>query len=96
MTDLAKRIEETQIETGSLGIFWLAQAGFETSVGASRAQEQPTTLLVDFGRASEDLRRQLLQALGLSQAAVRVGSGAVAPADFRLVLGDDYDPCFAP
>lgn len=74
----------------------LNYAGYQTLLSSTTPGYSPTTLLYDLTLAQSPTKSQELLALfGLSQANLRnepVG-GEVA---YRLVVGDDFYPCFSP
>lgn len=73
----------------------LAYAGFAAHVGAPTGGGGPTHL-IDYGLTGPEVREQLRALLGLSPAAVVLQPSNPSPFHFRLVVGDDYRPCFDP
>lgn len=74
----------------------LEYAGLATVIGPTSARREPLTSLVDFGRGSDDDRRRLLRALGLDEGSVVHLQDPESPAPFRLLVGENYNPCFDP
>lgn len=73
----------------------LTYAGFEPRV--LRMQAEPSrTHLIDYGLAPSKTRLDLLSALGLPAGALTEAEGESDGAAFRLVVGNDFDPCFNP
>ncbi len=73
----------------------LTYAGFEPRVLRLEAEPRATHL-IDYGLAASDASLDLLSALGLPASVLTEAEGSSDGAAFRLVVGDDYDPCFNP
>jgi hypothetical protein len=75
----------------------LHYAGYETVILSPGGETVEQTTLYDFrGGDLDDLAEALLEALGLGDSRWDPESDPEHEADFRLVLGEDYDPCFNP
>ncbi len=81
---------------GTLAAARLEHAGFETHVATEAEAPGTPTHLIDFGQIDGSARDQLVQDLGLNPAAVVAQPEAPSIFPFRLVVGDDYNPCFDP
>ncbi len=73
----------------------LNYAGFEAYIGNATVDPGPTHLL-DYGLAPAEDAERVLSALGLSPARLVHLADPSSPFPFRLVLGEDYNPCFNP
>jgi LCP family protein required for cell wall assembly len=75
----------------------LHYAGYETVILTSGGETVEQTMLYDFrGGDRDDQADTLLEALGLGDSRWDPESDPDHETDFRLVLGEDYDPCFNP
>jgi len=75
----------------------LNYAGYATSLGKADNREHPITLLYDLTKNQDGQRLERLKALfGLSDANVVKTPGFEYPADYVLIVGADYQPCFSP
>jgi hypothetical protein len=72
----------------------LTYAGFETRLLRTGAAGS-LTRVIDYGLADPSQRTNLLSALGLPASAVENGTSD-GQAAFRLIVGDNFDPCFDP
>jgi LCP family protein required for cell wall assembly len=75
----------------------LNYAGYAARISAADRQDYGTSLLVD-ATVSQDpaTRDEILAVLGLSSANVVSAPDANSTAQYRVVLGFDYQPCFQP
>lgn len=85
----------TQEDWPQLASERLAYAGFEARVLQSE-QSPASSHLIDYGTAPSEQRAQILAALGLPPDDWSSGEAATTNADYRLIVGDDFDPCFDP
>lgn len=75
----------------------LHYAGFDTLIEPADDLNHTQTLLYDLTvEQDEDLGRAILRALGLPNSSLIHSPEPESAAPFRLVLGQDYDPCFNP
>lgn len=74
----------------------LTYAGFKTRILPGSLPSIRRSQLRDYGLAGIDRRNQILSALGLPASIVEGTSETSGDAAFRLVVGDDFDPCFDP
>ncbi|HSB90762.1 MAG TPA: LCP family protein [Anaerolineales bacterium] len=74
----------------------LAYAGLEAEPGPATSQREPVSLLLDYGQATDEQRQVALNALGLSPASVVEMDDPSAATPFRLLVGENYNPCFDP
>ncbi|NJN44178.1 MAG: hypothetical protein HC806_05270 [Anaerolineae bacterium] len=74
----------------------LNYAGYQASSVVSEIPNENNTLLYDFTLDQDIVKsRELLALFGLSEASLRnEPKGGEVP--YRLVLGNDFSPCFAP
>jgi len=72
----------------------LTYAGFETRLLRSGTNSS-TTRLIDYGLADGSQRLELLSALGLPASVVESAAND-GQAAFRLIVGDNFNPCFDP
>jgi LCP family protein required for cell wall assembly len=79
-----------------LAVERLEYAGLEAVTGPTSPRREPLSLLLDFGRATDDERNAALQALGLTEASVVPLDDPSAASPFRLLVGENYNPCFDP
>ena len=81
----------------SLAADRLHYAGFETSLGTTDQTDHKHTQLFDFSAGGNpELAGELLQILGLPSSSYVSSPDPGSPTGFRLVLGEDYNPCFNP
>ncbi|HET7009718.1 MAG TPA: LCP family protein [Anaerolineales bacterium] len=80
----------------SLAVDRLEYAGMAATLGGAADEREPISLLLDFGQAGDEERLRVLRALGLRESAVVPSADASAPAAFRFILGENFDPCFDP
>ncbi|HJW90973.1 MAG TPA: LCP family protein, partial [Anaerolineales bacterium] len=75
----------------------LHYAGFPTQIGVPDGQDHVQTSLYDF-RVAQDPERSthLLSSLGLPETHLVASPDLTSPVPYRLVLGEDYQPCFDP
>lgn len=75
----------------------LHYAGYETRIVPSEVNTVSKTNVIDYtGGGEAEPLAFLLKYLGLSANRVHQANADDSQAAFRLVLGDDYDPCFNP
>ncbi|MEJ5223275.1 MAG: LCP family protein [Anaerolineales bacterium] len=75
----------------------LNYAGYATTFAPADNREHAVSLLYDF-TPEQDLQRRaaLLALLGMSESSVVSAPGWEYPANYVLVVGSDYQPCFDP
>jgi hypothetical protein len=71
-------------------------SGFEAISVRAEAEANAPTHLIDYGSASEQIGSDILSILGLSSSRLTKSPDSASTADFRLVIGEDYSPCFDP
>lgn len=81
---------------GTLAAERLIYAGFDAYAGLEVDEPVSRSQLIDLGLASEEERQAVLQALGLRSSAVQSASDPTSNFAFRLIVGQDYRPCFDP
>ncbi len=75
----------------------LHYAGFETRLASADSPPQEHTQLYDLTSAQDPTQsRALLEALGMPASSLVSSPEPLSPVAYRLVLGNDYDPCFNP
>ena len=74
----------------------LTYAGFGAYPAEPEADAPATSILVETHAGDPTLRERLRAALGLSATSLVLQPEASAPFPYRLILGDDYRPCFDP
>ena len=75
----------------------LNYAGYKINLAASDQNNYPTSLLYDFTQAQDPNKlASLLAILALPQSAAVSLPQPGAPADYILIVGSDYKPCFNP
>lgn len=74
----------------------LEYAGLEAAAGPTDPQREPLSLLLDYGRATSEERHAILRALGLTETSVVPLDDPSSSAPFRLLVGENYNPCFDP
>jgi hypothetical protein len=79
-----------------LAVERLEYSGLEAATGPTSPQHEPLSLLLDFGRATGEERNAALQALGLTEDSVVPLDDPSAASPFRLLVGENYNPCFDP
>ena len=79
-----------------LAVERLEYAGLEAAFGPAYPQREPLSLLLDSGRATSEERNAVLRALGLTGASVVPLDDPSTTALFRLLVGENYNPCFDP
>jgi polyisoprenyl-teichoic acid--peptidoglycan teichoic acid transferase len=81
----------------SLAANRLNYAGYETHLLPADRQDYATSVLVDLTAAQDPpARSAILNSLGLYSATVMSAPDPNSPTQYRLVLGNDYQPCFQP
>jgi LCP family protein required for cell wall assembly len=86
----------SQAHWGELAAERLEYAGFATHVGSHSPSSGSSTHLIDYGLAQDGPAGEILRAFGLSDSQLTAEPDPTSPFAFRLVVGDDYDPCFDP
>ena len=81
---------------GALAAERLNYAGFDAFVGPEASAPTSTTQLIDFGLATAEESQAILRAFGLGSEQLASSPDPSSPFVYRLVIGDDYDPCFDP
>jgi LCP family protein required for cell wall assembly len=81
---------------GNLAAERLNYAGFQAFVGSLEPTDDPSTYLIDFGLAPLEASGEILAAFGLSDSRLVHLPDSASPFAFRLVVGDDHNPCFDP
>ncbi len=81
---------------GELAAERLEYAGFATHVGSHSPSSGSSTHLIDYGLAQDGTAGEILRAFGLPESQLTIQPDPTSPFAFRLVVGDDYDPCFDP
>jgi len=74
----------------------LLYAGFDAALVEGEPSPDGASHLLTPAGASLDAQTSILTVLGLTERAVVVQPEADASAQFRLQVGDDFDPCFDP
>jgi LCP family protein required for cell wall assembly len=85
-----------QAHWGALAAERLEYAGFATHVGSNSPSSGTPTHLIDYGLAQDESAEEILQSFGLPVSRLISEPDPTSPFAFRLVVGDDYDPCFDP
>lgn len=93
-----------QVENGTPWRGWemlvtarLNYAGFQTHIVPIERHDVLQTLLIDLTPNQDPQARQiLLQALGLDPSRLLAQPTNAAPIAYRLIIGQDYQPCFEP
>jgi LCP family protein required for cell wall assembly len=81
---------------GELAAERLTYAGYKTRVLRSGAEPTTRSRLLDYGLATPDVRNGILSALGLPASIVEDSPSSSGGAAFRLIVGDNFNPCFNP
>ncbi len=81
---------------GALAAERLEYSGFATHVAVHSPEQETSTYLIDYGLAQDGSTQEILQSFGLSGQDLVSEPDPTSPFAFRLVVGDDYDPCFNP
>lgn len=75
----------------------LHYAGFQTRISSPDRRDYEKSILFDFSAAQDpDQSSALLRSLGLPSSSLQAAPGAGSGAAYRLILGEDYNPCFNP
>lgn len=75
----------------------LNYAGYQTQTSAADRNNYTNSVVVDFTSAQDARKRQaLLDSLGLYSASILSLPGQNNNAQYRVILGYDYEPCFQP
>ena len=84
-----------QTHWGPLAAERLEYAGFATHLSLDVSSNGPTHL-IDYGLSQDGSAAEVLKAFGLPDSRLVSEPDPTSPFAFRLVVGDDYDPCFDP
>lgn len=103
-TEVHREAVTVEVENGtptngldSLAANRLNYAGYATHISPADATTHQTSVLTDTTTSQDPTARQaVLSTLGLDTATVVTAPDPTAPAQYRLVLGQDYQPCFQP
>jgi hypothetical protein len=74
----------------------LIVAGFEAITIRPEGDIESPTYLIDYGDAPEEVGLEILRVMGLGSSRLTKSADSGSTADFRLVIGEDYSPCFDP
>jgi len=75
----------------------LNYAGFDTHIAPADRRDYAYTALIDLNAVTDVNRNNtILAILGMSSASVASLPGSGNQAQYRLILGNDYQPCFTP
>lgn len=74
----------------------LNYAGFQTEVADDDPQSGALTQIIEFDTAAGSSSARLLTTLGLDPVQLITQPDSLSPFQFRLVVGDNYRPCFNP
>jgi hypothetical protein len=74
----------------------LNYAGFEAFVAPAASSPVSTTQVIDFGLATAEASQAILRAFGLGSGRMVSLPDPSSPFVYRLVIGNDYNPCFDP
>ncbi len=93
-----------QVENGtsfnawdSLAASQLNYAGYQASIANADRQNYSNSVLIDLSKSQDPHARNVILAnLGLSSASILSIPNSNSPIQYRLILGNDYQPCFQP
>jgi hypothetical protein len=85
-----------QSHWGELAAERLEYSGFAAHVASHSPSAGTSTHLIDYGLAQDGTAAEILEAFGLSDSRLTAEPDPTSPFAFRLVVGDDYKPCFDP
>jgi LCP family protein required for cell wall assembly len=74
----------------------LQYLGYDSAVGPEFEPSDIPTYLIDYGISRPETRAQIVSALGLSKDVISTLPDPSSPFAYRLVIGDNYNPCFKP
>jgi hypothetical protein len=75
----------------------LNYAGYQTMVSAADRRDYSSSVLVDYTAGQDPNQQQAIASiLGLYNANIISLPGANSAAQYRVILGYDYQPCFQP
>jgi LCP family protein required for cell wall assembly len=74
----------------------LLYAGFDAVLVQGEPTSDGLSLLLEPSAGTPEEREALLSALGLTERALAAWPDGASGAAYRVVIGDDYDPCFDP
>ncbi len=81
----------------SLAASRLNYAGYQTIIGTADRRDYANSVLVDFTPGQDPTQRQtIINSLGLYSANIISLPDANSAAQYRVILGADYQPCFQP
>jgi LCP family protein required for cell wall assembly len=95
---------KVEVQNGSTADSWdalaasrLNYAGYQTVISGADRRDYSSSVLVDYTNGQDANQRQLiLSILGLYNANVISLPGTNSAAQYRVILGYDYQPCFQP
>ena len=95
---------KVDVQNGSNAETWdalaasrLNYAGYQTTTSTADRRDYPASVLVDFTPAQDPNQRQaIISTLGLYNANIISLPDGNSPAQYRVILGYDYEPCFQP
>ncbi len=93
-----------EVQNGSTFDTWdalaasrLNYAGYQTIISAADRRDYPSSVLVDFTANQDPNEREtIIAALNLYSANIIALPGGSPNAQYRVILGNDYDSCFEP
>jgi len=93
-----------EVQNGSLSDSWdalaasrLNYAGYQTIVSPADNRNYATSVLIDSTLAQDPTKRQsIVSTLGLYSANIISLPDPNNPVPYRLIIGNDYEPCFQP
>jgi LCP family protein required for cell wall assembly len=74
----------------------LNYAGFQTTIADDDPHPGSITQLIELDASAGDSSQRMLAALGLDQSQLIAQSDTLSPFQFKLLVGDNYRPCFNP
>ncbi len=74
----------------------LNYAGFQTTIADDDPHPGSLTQVIELDTTAGDSSQRLLATLGLDQAQLIPQPDSLSPFQFRLLIGDNYRPCFNP
>jgi len=81
----------------SLAASRLNYAGYQTIIGTADRRDYANSVLVDFTPGQDPTQQQtIINSLGLYSANIISLPDANSAAQYRVILGSDYQPCFQP
>jgi hypothetical protein len=75
----------------------LNYAGYETTISPADRRDYANSVLVDFTSGQDSNQQQaIISTLNLFSANIISLPDANSPVKYRVILGQDYEPCFQP